>query len=855
MPPADWHKIETVFQAALDVPTAERPAWLARQCGEDVELCREVQSLLAAEAEADNFLRTPHLAKVASHLIASVEDYLYQRIGPYKILREIGRGGMGIVYLASRDDDQYSKQVAIKLIKRGMDTDAVLQRFRHERQILANLEHPNIARLLDGGTNNDGLPYFVMEYIEGLPIDDYCDQHGLSTDERLRLFRQICAAVTYAHQNLVIHRDLKPINILVTDEGVPKLLDFGIAKVLRPSMEEAATATVAGLRVLTPEYASPEQMRGEKLTTSTDVYSLGVILYELLTGQRPYQLKEPTPEEWLRAMEGSEPAKPSKVSSNEQANSRRQGGASGGEARPSSLIQSSKLLRGDLDNIILMALRKEPARRYKSVEQFSEDISRYLEGLPVFAHKDTLAYRASKFVRRNKVGVAAACLVFLTLVGGIVATIWQARKAREQAALANAKSAEAQAALAKTEKINRFMQSIFLYANPEWFGRAGGRRDMSVLEAMRDIENHIEEDFRDDPDLRADVYQQIGDSYRTQGLLDDAERNLRKALSLRLELYGEDHAKVAESMFILGGVRYQQSDFVEHERLLTTALKIQRRYPDEGNNLPYMMMDYASFLGGFKNDYAGALALDREALAEFRRRYGESHFMVGLIQSQIIRDYTNLGDYPQAETIASIVQEQFKQQPLVVWPILEHYAFSNIIKGDYQLAEDAIQQMLALAQSQDARPYMMPAVHNMKSLIAYRQGDYTRSIAQAEQALAAQPNDHNAPYTRAFFIALNLNKLGQGKRAEALLLEEIKRQRQSGRVFDLARLKSALGESLTVQRRFAEAETILLEAYETQKARVLPGQYDLVETRRRLAELYRAWGKTDTAQIYESEDL
>jgi serine/threonine protein kinase len=853
MPPSDWQKIETVFQAALDVPTAERSAWLSQHCGEDVELCREVQSLLAAEAEADNFLRTPHLAKVASHLIETAEDYRSQRIGPYKILREIGRGGMGVVYLASRDDEQYSKQVAIKLIKRGMDTDAVLQRFRHERQILANLEHPNIACLLDGGTNDDGLPYFVMEYIEGLPIDDYCDQHGLSTNERLKLFRQICAAVTYAHQNLVIHRDLKPINILVTDEGVPKLLDFGIAKVLRPIMEEAATATVAGLRVLTPEYASPEQLRGEKLTTSTDVYSLGVILYELLTGQRPYQLKEPTPEEWLCAMEGSEPTKPSKVTHNGESINRRQ--SSGSEARPSSLIQNSKLLRGDLDNIILMALRKEPARRYKSVEQFSEDISRYLEGLPVFAHKDTLAYRASKFVRRNKVGVAAACLVFLTLVGGIVATIWQARKAREQARIANAKSAEAQAALARTEKINRFMQSIFSYANPDWFGRAGGRRDMSVLEAMRDIEKHIEEDFRDDPDLRADVYQQIGDSYRTQSLYEDAERNLRKALRLRLELYGEDSAKVAESMYILSGVRQQQSDFAEHEHLLTQALSIQRRRPNEGNNLPYMMLDYAGLLAGYKNDYAGALALDREALAEFRRRYDESHFMVALTQSELTEDHTNLGDYAQAETSASIVRERFKQQPLVLWNALQSSAFIKIIKGDYQSAEDAIQQMLAQARSQHAKPFMTPAVHFTQAFLAFHQGDYKQAMAYAEQGFAAQQNPYHASYNHVFIMALCLNKLGQVKRAEALLLEEIERMRQSERVFELARLKSVLGESLTAQRRFSEAETNLLEAYETQNARVLPGQYDLVETRRRLAELYRAWGKTDKARMYESEDL
>jgi tetratricopeptide (TPR) repeat protein len=495
-----------------------------------------------------------------------------------------------------------------------------------------------------------------------------------------------------------------------------------------------------------------------------------------------------------------------------------------------------------------MALRKEPARRYKSVEQFSEDIERHLEGRPVIARKDTFFYRSAKFINRNKVGVAAACLVFLTLLGGIVATTWQARRAREQARIANAKSAEAQAALAKTEKINRFMQSIFSYANPQWFGRAGGRRDVSVLEAMRDIEKHIDEDFRDEPDLRADVYQQIGDSYRTQGLFDDAERALREALRLRLELYGEDSAKVAESMFILSGVRYQQGDLAEHERLLTKALSIQRHHPDEGNDLPYMMADYAYLLRDFKNDYAGSLALYRETLEIFRRRYGEGHYMVGAMLANIGETCVMLGDYAQAEAIA---REHFKQHQPPDFDFLGFYAYTRIVKGDYREAEDAIRQMLTQAQGPSPRPYMMWVVLGTQSFMAYRRGDYPQAIADAEKGLAAQPDKRDALYTRAFYLSRSLNKIGQAKRAETLLLEAIESLKQSERVFDLAILKSALGESLTAQRRFAEAEANLLAAYEAQKSRVLPGQYELTETRRRLAELYRAWGRPDEAKKYE----
>src|SRR5437762_13550043 len=321
---------------------------------------------------------------------------------------------MGTVYLAERANQQAEKQGAIKLINPGMDTDAVLRHFRNERQILASFDHPNIARLFDGGTTADGLPYFVMEYVEGLRIAQYCDRHHLSINERLQLFRQVCAAVSYAHRHTVIHRDIKPSNILVTSDGTPKLLDFGIAKILQPGGEAEPFATMTGLRLMTPEYASPEQVREQPLAIATDVYSLGVVLYQLLTGQKPYHLKTGTPEQISRAIIEQEPPRPSTALTGSTS------------VNPQSAIQNSKLLRGDLDNIVLMALRKETERRYQSVEQFSEDIRRHLEALPVRARKETLAYRSAKFVRRNSAATAAAALVFLALLGGIIATTWEA---------------------------------------------------------------------------------------------------------------------------------------------------------------------------------------------------------------------------------------------------------------------------------------------------------------------------------------------------------------------------------------------------------------------------------------------
>ncbi len=421
---------------ALERAPNERAAWTEAACAGDQVLCDDVMRLLAQQTSAAQFLEESPLAAAVGTEKSDARSLTGERIGLYKIISEIGRGGMGAVYLAERDDQEFKKRVAVKLIKRGMDTDFVVQRFRKERQILANLDHPNIARLLDGGATAGDLPYFIMEYVEGQPFIEYANANDLSTTERLKLFRTVCSAVQYAHQNLVIHRDLKPSNILVTKDAEPKLLDFGIAKLLQADGEAETELTATAVRVMTPEYASPEQIKGERITTSSDVYSLGVLLYELLTGQRPYRVKSRQPEEIAKAICEQEPEKPSIAG-------RRGDGVTGrsgenevsGKRAPSlspHLPFPPSQLRGDLDNIVLMALRKEPQRRYASADQFSEDIRRHLEGLPVAARKATFSYRTSKFIRRNKIGFAAAVLLLLTLGGGIVATTVEARRANRR---------------------------------------------------------------------------------------------------------------------------------------------------------------------------------------------------------------------------------------------------------------------------------------------------------------------------------------------------------------------------------------------------------------------------------------
>ncbi|HEV7743496.1 MAG TPA: protein kinase [Pyrinomonadaceae bacterium] len=425
MTPDTWKQLKHLFQTAIELSSDERAAFLAEACNGDNELRAGVDRLLASHDEAGAFLQSA-AAVDAGIVMESVTpaSLIGQCIGPYEIMRELGHGGMGTVYLAGRADDQYRKQVAIKVVNRGMDTDLILRRFMMERQILANLEHPNIARLLEGGSTPDGLPYFVMESVSGEPILEYCSAQEFSTNERLELFLQVCAALQYAHQNLVVHRDIKPSNILVTSEGAPKLLDFGIAKLLSP--EDAGEATASMVRLMTPEYASPEQLRGLGITTSSDVYSLGVVLYELLTGSHPYHLTSRQPEEIVAAILRDEPLKPSVATRRDNEKIARSG------AGPKSDTRNPRALRGDLDNIVLKSLRKEPERRYASVQEFAADIRRHLDGLPVTATPDTFAYRASKFVRRNTAGVIAAVAIVITLITATLITTSQARVARRE---------------------------------------------------------------------------------------------------------------------------------------------------------------------------------------------------------------------------------------------------------------------------------------------------------------------------------------------------------------------------------------------------------------------------------------
>ena len=533
---ARWQLIDNLFNQAVDQAPAERAVFLQAACGDDHVLFQEVWSLLECHQPEDTFLEKPAIESHSGLFSLPPTDIAGKRIGAYELLKEIGQGGMGAVFLAVRSDNQFQKQVAIKIIKRGMDTEFILRRFYSERQILASLEHPNIARLLDGGTTSDSLPYFVMEYIEGQPINAFCDLHSFSIHERLKLFRQVCSAVHYAHQNLIVHRDIKPGNILVASDGSPKLLDFGIAKLLsRREAGETNEATATELRLMTPDYASPEQIKGEPITTASDVYSLGVLLYELLTGHRPYRMKGRAPQEVIRAVLEEEPSKPSTAVDfiEERATADGEGRETispetVSKTRDTDASKLRRQLAGDLDTIVLMALRKEPQRRYLSVEHFSEDIRRHLEGLPVLARKDTFAYRGGKFVKRHTFGVAVAALIIALLATGVV--------------MINAQRARAERRFQEVRKLARAV--VFDY-HDEMAGLQGGTglRQRMVRDALGYLDSLAQESGSDSSLQReiAEAYEKVGltqgNSYDSHlGDTEGALASYRKSLEIRERL-------------------------------------------------------------------------------------------------------------------------------------------------------------------------------------------------------------------------------------------------------------------------------------------------------------------------------
>ncbi len=695
MTPERWQQIRGVFDQAVSIRAEGRAAFLDKACATDEELRREVESLLVSDDKAGTrFLNTPAVDLAKGRPMAEAPSRVGRRIGAYHILEEIGHGGMGEVYRADRADGQYEKEVAIKLVRGGYDTAVVLERFRYERQILASLDHPNIARLLDGGTTDEGIPYLVMELIEGTPIDQYCDAHQLNVSERLRLFLQVCSAVQYAHQRLVIHRDIKPGNILVTKNGVPKLLDFGIAKILDP--ENSSATTVAG--PMTPEYASPEQIRGEPITTATDVYSLGVVLYRLMAGRSPYPMKTRTPHEFARAICEWEPERPSVAIL--IMSGRGKESLSALEGQPafetfSSVSEGSaaklrRRLTGDLDDIVMMSLRKEPQRRYASVEQFAEDIRRHLEGLPVIARRDSWRYRAGKFVARHKLGVAASALVLLAVAGGVSATIREAR-------IADAHQRRAEQRFNDVRKLANSLMFEIHDAIRDLPGSTPARR-LLVTRAQEYLDS-LSEQSKGDASLQkelASAYERVGDvlGYPYAANLGDkagALQNYRKALAIRESLASaspnEDGLQrdLVWTYFRIAQVSEASGNFTEALAALYKAQPIAQRLTVDSRD-PALLdsaaggLYFTASIQSKTGDWARALQ-NYQRSAEIRNAALQANPQNVSLRSHLAADYAG---------VAQCLMEQHDLSHAVEWQskatkILEDLTQSNL--GNASISE------------------------------------------------------------------------------------------------------------------------------------------------------------------------
>jgi eukaryotic-like serine/threonine-protein kinase len=737
-----WARIEQICQAVLERDEGQQTAFLETACGADQELRREVESLLVHRQHAENFLEAPAM-QVAARAVAAegascpggASRLIGRVVSHYRVVEKVASGGMGDVYRAVRADGTYDKQVAMKFIQGARSTEFFQARFQNERQILADLEHPNIARLLDGGTTAEGLPYLVMEYIEGLPIDEFCAQKGLNVRERLTLFRTVCSAVQFAHQNLVVHRDLKPRNILVTAGGVPKLLDFGIAKMLSPQRnQENSRETATFLRLFTPDYASPEQFRNEPISTSSDVYSLGVILYVLLTGQPPYRASADCPEALMKAICETEPERPSMAvmrASIAEASANRHARA-GQETRPRKEVKPEnlpKLLAGDLDNIVLKALRKEPQRRYSSVEQFSEDIRRHLENLPVAARKDSVGYRASKFIARHRVGVATAILAAIALLTGLAVALREARVARQQAEMARAERARAER---RFNDVRTLAHALMFDINDAMVGVPGATaaRKLLVGNALQYLDGLAKEangDLALEREL-ATAYERVGE---LQGMLGQSQ-NLGNT-SAALDSYRKA-ARIRESL-VAGAPKDEAAR----------------------NDLAHLYRNLGELLA-VRNDLVKALEYDRKALSLYQSLHsakpndratsrGLAAAYYGMGRHLAFNNEWSAASHNLLQALA-IVEPLWQAKPndkvlgLTLAPILRESCFELNKLGDRAQALDlcneaaSLSEKLASKYPDDVRARYQPIVsQHFLGKVLLDQGDLDNSLQHWRKAV------------------------------------------------------------------------------------------------------------------------
>ncbi|HXU33110.1 MAG TPA: serine/threonine-protein kinase [Thermoanaerobaculia bacterium] len=836
-----WSQVDRLFAEALDRPTAERPVFLEAACAGDTALRGEVEQLLAADAEGRGFLERPPDELLRLTLDDPEES---GHLGPYRLLRKIGSGGMGTVYLARREDEHFRRDVAIKFLRFGLAGTQAFHRFVAERQILARLEHPNIARLYDGGSTDDGRPYLVMERVEGLPLDLYCDRHRLTIDQRLVLFQKICAAVQYAHQNLLVHRDLKPANILITPEGEPKLLDFGIAKQLAPEEDDVLLRTRIGLRLLTPRYASPEQIRGEAITTASDVYSLGVLLYELLSGRSPYPASALPQYEIERAICEEEPERPSLAVSRPEPPSLAEIAAAR-RLRPQALVHR---LSGDLDNIVLMALRKQPRRRYGSASQLSLDLERHLGNLPVTARSDTLRYRTRKFARRHRAAVAATAAVILVAAGFVASLIAQRRRLGEE-------RDKARYALS-------FLVDTFKQADPyQTKGEKLTARDILDQGADR-----VSREVAGQPDVQAAVMDAIGEVNLGLGRYAEAEPLLVRSLALRRQAPGPDSLDVADSLEHLAELRNERSDRTGAEKLLREALAIRRLYPGDNdlavartlNRLGANLVDR-----GVSPEAAPAIeAIHREALTIARRverpeglTVVETFFALAHLQQA-------KGSYAEAESLfregLAVERKALGDRDPRLYRDQAELGGILLDAGKLKEAEVVLRPCLARQRTilSGAHPDLVTTLDSL-AVVLDQQGRHVEAEPLHRELLPLVSAQYGPAHWRVAAAQVNLasNLEGQGKgQGEAIHLYEqaleIRRRTLGEKDWQVGQVLLLLAQLYRYDKKFPKALGLALEAHAILETGEGPDHPYVAHALREIGRIYLAQGRLADAEPY-----
>lgn len=777
MKPEQWPTVEEILHGALAHGAEEQQTLFVHQaCAGDASMLREVASLLEAHRRTQHFLEKPLVDQLPDWLTTLQDAPADEHVGPYRLMQELGRGGMGTVYLAERDDQEYHQQVAIKVLKRGLDTEGLLRRFRSERQILASLSHPNIAKLYDGGTTRDGRPYFVMEAISGTRIDHFCDERRLSVRDRLELVRQVCAAVHYAHQNLIVHRDIKPSNILITDDGVSKLLDFGIAKLLDPaSFPGTVEPTHLGIQPMTPRYASPEQRRGERITTASDIYALGMLLHRLLLGHLP-------------------------------------------DEAPAHETPATPRLDADLEKILAMALRDEPERRYASAEQLADDLERYLKGLPVRAQSDTLAYRAGKFIHRHRLATVAVGAVSALIAAFLVALLVQidaTRRERDRAARERDKA----------QQVSTLLFDLFKSFDPEV---TKGRKitaqellDQGLVRARGQLEGENE--------VLASALNTIALAYQHLGLYQQALPVFEESLALRRQRFGNDSLEVADSLKGLGDLLSQSGKLARAETVLREALRIEKRALGEDHPEVATTQGFLTVVLWRLGRLEEAEKLQRGALAVLESHLDPEdptlamaleNLMMVLMEQGAWQDSVLLG-----RRVLAIRRRTLGEDHPFVATALQNLALALLRVGELATAEPLLRDALAINRKVygDVHHHVARAMHDLGMLLANRNQpteaeDWLRRALTMRRQLAIEGTLTQVAISVSALASV-VHDQGRLEEAAALYRESLELGRPQvppkhpGLSYPLLRL----GETLLEMGDAVAAEPPLREAYEIRR--------------------------------------